>query len=795
MKTHTDTIAVVQNQLIEKSVCSMCRRLKRILLCLVLTAHAAAEAASPTIVPKPAPEAEPGVLTGCMVDEQGVPLAGAKVLVAFSGGIESETDATGRFRLTGLNADEEYELIFTAAGKTPCMQKLARQRTTGPLEVTLRPGRTIRFRVVDQQGNAVEDAFVGSLRWKGVYVPRVVTLRTDAKGMANWNAAPADEIEYSVSKDGYAPVELRAAPVETEHVVTLNRPLFISGTVTNSTSGEPIEAFQAIPVTFFSTNSSIVLRSRASSAKAGQFSVECRRPNVEHAVQIEAPGFLTVRSRSYQIGEPNPVLHFRLEPAARAIGRVVDDTGAPVGNASVYVATASQPLNVAKIATESKGRSDHYQVVTQEDGTFEIVPPFEDYSVVVMCPRGYAKVDRNPREIPGRVAVQNWARVEGRLLQDGQPVPSWAVNLKPIRPFAEGQPRIDGRLQVVTDMAGRFAFERVPPSPCRVMAELTVWEDSPLTASRSIPLNPAPGQNIAVVLGGEGATVIGRVRLGQSTETNLDYHFSLNCLLAKRPGIEPPPAIADRGFDWRGGWSDAWRSSAEGEDYLATLHHHFVKLAPDGSLRVGGVSPGEHELSLEVYSAPERGCLVHPLGKRVVPFRVEENKSTVDLGEIILETIQVQQVSEPAPNVQFKELDGTVISTGQFRGQYVLLDFWATWCAPCVRSLAEVEQIRNRYGGRLAVIALNLDADQEKARAFVKKRNLPWHHAFLGDWAQTDLPKRFAVLALPTYVLIGPGGELLARSSKLDELESILESAPRARGPQPESEPSHPKRR
>jgi thiol-disulfide isomerase/thioredoxin len=274
------------------------------------------------------------------------------------------------------------------------------------------------------------------------------------------------------------------------------------------------------------------------------------------------------------------------------------------------------------------------------------------------------------------------------------------------------------------------------------------------------------------------------VRLGQFAESDIDYHFSQNFLLAKRPGIEPPPALAGRGFDWRRGWTDAWRGSAEGEAYLATLHHYFVKLAPDGSFRISGVLPGEYELSLEVYSASEEGCLVHPLGKRIVRFQVEENKNTVDLGEVLLEAMPAPNVGEQAPLVQFKELDGTIIHVGQFRGQYVLLDFWATWCAPCVRSLAHVEEIRSRYVRRLAVIALNLDADQEKARAFVKRRNLPWRHAFLGDWAKTDLPKRFAVSALPTYVLIGPGGELLARSSSLEELESILASAVREGKPE-----------
>jgi thiol-disulfide isomerase/thioredoxin len=300
-------------------------------------------------------------------------------------------------------------------------------------------------------------------------------------------------------------------------------------------------------------------------------------------------------------------------------------------------------------------------------------------------------------------------------------------------------------------------------------------------------LDPAPGQNIEVVLGGEGAVVIGRARLSQSAP-DFDYHFSINYLLAKRPGVQPPPTIASKGFDWRRGWTDAWTDSAEGEAYLTTLHHHFVKLAPDGSFRIGGVSPGEYELSLALYDAPEEGCLVRPIGRRVVRFRVEEGSDAVDLGDLRVEAMRAPKTGEPAPDVQFKELDGTVVDIGRFRGQHVLLDFWATWCGPCVEGLTEVERIRNQYGKdrRLVVVALNLDADKESAQAFVRERELPWHHTFLGDWAETDIPSRFAVSTLPAYVLIGPKGKLLAQSRKLEEIISILEPATREEGSQPE---------
>jgi hypothetical protein len=137
-------------------------------------------------------------------------------------------------------------------------------------------------------------------------------------------------------------------------------------------------------------------------------------------VQIEAPGFLTVRSKPYRIGESNPVLHFRLEPVARATGQVVDDIGTPVGDTSVYVATTSQRFSFRETEAERRRGSDNYEVVTKVDGSFEIVPQFEDYCLVAMCPTDTPS-DRPALETPGRIELQRWAYMKGRLLQTAVP--------------------------------------------------------------------------------------------------------------------------------------------------------------------------------------------------------------------------------------------------------------------------------------------------------------------------------------------------------------------------------------
>src|SRR5262249_46302380 len=154
-----------------------------------------------------------------------------------------------------------------------------------------------------------------------------------------------------------------------------------------------------------------------------------------------------------------------------------------------------------------------------------------------------------------------------------------------------------------------------------------------------------PGQRAELDLGGAGATVTGKVTLTGKVLADLDCTYSLNYFFRRAPGIAPPPAITDLGFDVRNGWRDTWSKTAQGQAYLSTLQFWFVKLAPDGSFRVSGVPPGEYDLAVEVYAKPS-GCLVDPLAHKVVPVTVTPADAT--RGELALPEIAAAVVPVPA---------------------------------------------------------------------------------------------------------------------------------------------------
>lgn len=116
--------------------------------------------------------------------------------------------------------------------------------------------------------------------------------------------------------------------------------------------------------------------------------------------------------------------------------------------------------------------------------------------------------------------------------------------------------------------------------------------------------------------------------------------------------------------------------------------------------------------------------------------------------------------------VQFVDLRGGAHQLGELRGQVVLLDFWATWCDPCVASLPLYNAWQRELGGRgLVVVAASVDEDGAAVEDFAS-RNAPeltvWRDPAGSAAARLGLPK------MPTAFLIGRDGALLARHAGFD---------------------------
>ena len=111
-----------------------------------------------------------------------------------------------------------------------------------------------------------------------------------------------------------------------------------------------------------------------------------------------------------------------------------------------------------------------------------------------------------------------------------------------------------------------------------------------------------------------------------------------------------------------------------------------------------------------------------------------------------------------APNFTLKTLDGQEITLSQLRGKVVLLDFWATWCAPCRESIPHLVQLHKSYQqSGLEVVGMNVDrGDVDTVRRFVKSMDIPYPVVIASD----ELQRNYGISGLPTTILIDKEGHI-----------------------------------
>ena len=130
------------------------------------------------------------------------------------------------------------------------------------------------------------------------------------------------------------------------------------------------------------------------------------------------------------------------------------------------------------------------------------------------------------------------------------------------------------------------------------------------------------------------------------------------------------------------------------------------------------------------------------------------------------------------PEATALRVGGDQESLSQYRGSVLLLDFWATWCAPCIASLPEVTQLQQLLADRdFQVITISIDENTELVERFMDNRmDLPFVNWFVGE--QSKLYDDWSIQGVPTYIAVDREGVILGRSHEVEALyEVILEAA------------------
>ncbi|WP_235884511.1 TlpA disulfide reductase family protein [Pedobacter hiemivivus] len=133
------------------------------------------------------------------------------------------------------------------------------------------------------------------------------------------------------------------------------------------------------------------------------------------------------------------------------------------------------------------------------------------------------------------------------------------------------------------------------------------------------------------------------------------------------------------------------------------------------------------------------------------------------------------QVGQPAPEFTVDGIDGKSIKLSDFKGKYVMLDFWASWCRPCREENPNVVKAYNTYKDKnFTILGISLDKDPAAWKSAVMADKLTWAQG--SDLKDFDSPmaKLYAIEAIPSSFIVDPSGKIIAKNLRGEQLEAFL---------------------
>lgn len=166
----------------------------------------------------------------------------------------------------------------------------------------------------------------------------------------------------------------------------------------------------------------------------------------------------------------------------------------------------------------------------------------------------------------------------------------------------------------------------------------------------------------------------------------------------------------------------------------------------------------------------EQGFSKSPTVQRIVK-EYEDNKKKIEANKPLAPGSEAKEIAQPNP-------EGEIMKLSDYRGKYVLIDFWASWCGPCRKENPNVVQLYKKYkDDGFEVFSVSLDKDKARWEAAIKQDDLIWdgHVSDLKFWS-SEAARDYNVSSIPFTVLVDPEGKVVNTRLRGVQLEQTLKS-------------------
>lgn len=133
-----------------------------------------------------------------------------------------------------------------------------------------------------------------------------------------------------------------------------------------------------------------------------------------------------------------------------------------------------------------------------------------------------------------------------------------------------------------------------------------------------------------------------------------------------------------------------------------------------------------------------------------------------------IHALKLRGAKRKVPDFNALDIHEKAITPEKYRGKYLVIDFWATWCIPCIEQLPELRQINALYGDSFNILSISLDRDRDLCKRFITSNQMDWDNICDGLAGRSDIAVDFNIMAIPRAFVCDSEGYVIYDSAYSD---------------------------